>query len=282
MSCFLLLDNGSLRADATKQLRQLARDLGLKSGQKVHPVSLQHADKISVAELDGQAAQIFTSFIRKRLALGEGDHHFIILPLFFGESRALSSFVVSEVESLKEEFNDLRVDIADVLYPLPEGEPRIVDIVYDNILVAAKQKNYPLKNIIVVDHGSPVARVTAVRKHIVEQLQQRFSTQIDQAVMERREGVEYDFNGALLEDCLLKKAISGETTAIVSLLFLLAGRHAGKGGDITEICERVMRKYPSFHIVISPLVSEHETLISILYERLKNFNQLYCTKMMQK
>ncbi len=280
MSCFLLLDNGSLRADATKRLRQLAHDLSLKSGQKIHPVSLQHADKISVVELDDQAAQILTSFIRQRLALG--DHHFIILPLFFGESRALTSFVVSEVESLIEEFADLRVDIADVLYPLPEGEPRLVDIVYDNILVAAKQKNYPLKNIIVVDHGSPVARVTAVRKHIVEQLQQRFSTQIDQAVMERREGAEYDFNGALLEDCLLKKAISGETTAIVSLLFLLAGRHAGKGGDITEICERVMRKYPSFHIVISPLVSEHETLISILYERLKNFNQLYCTKMMQK
>ena len=270
MPLILLLDNGSLRAEATKQLRQLAQALSLKSGQKIHPVSLQHANKIPVADLNNRPAQTFASFMQQHLS--QGERHYIILPLFFGESRALTSFIPDEIATLTASFGDFHMDIAEVLYPLPEGEPRLVNIVYDNILATAKIHNSPLKNIILVDHGSPVARVTAVRKQIASQLQTKFSSDnvhIEQAVMERREGDEYDFNGILLEDCLLQKAEAGESTAIVSLLFFLAGRHAGKGGDIVQICETVMQKYPAFNIVISPLIADHKNLVSILHDRLQ-------------
>ncbi|RTZ67111.1 MAG: cobalamin biosynthesis protein CbiX [Aquificaceae bacterium] len=267
MSVILLLDNGSLQAEATKQLRQLAHALSLKCGQTIHPVSLQHADKIPPTDLEGLPAQTFVVFMQQHLSQGERD--FIILPLFFGESRAVTTFIPSEIATLKALFGDFNIAIADVLYPLPEGEPQLVNIIYENTLATAETHHVPLKNIVLVDHGSPVPRVTEVREHIANQIQTKFADniQIDQAVMERREGVEYDFNGILLEDWLMKKAASGESTAIVTLLFFLAGRHAGKGGDIQQICEKVMRKYPDFTIVISPLVSEHKDLLLILHER---------------
>ena len=267
MSLILLLDNGSLRAEATKQLRQLAHALSEKAGQTIYPVSLQHADKIPIADLDGIPAQTFTAFMQQHLS--QGERHFILLPLFFGESRALTSFIPSEIESLKALFGGFRFDIADVLYPLPNSEPLLDNIVYENTLTTAKLHSIPLKNIVLVDHGSPVPRVTAVREQIVNQVQAKFAddTLIEQAVMERREGVEYDFNGVLLEDWLMKKAIVGESSAIVTLLFFLAGRHAGEDGDIVQICEKVMRKYPNFNIAISPLIAEHKDLLLILYDR---------------
>jgi len=270
VSVILLLDNGSLQAEATKQLRQLAHALSLKSGQTIHPVSLQHADKTPLAELEGIPAQTFAVFMQQHLSQGERD--FIILPLFFGESRAVTTFIPSEIATLKASFGDFKVAIADVLYPLPEGEPRLVNIIYENTLATAETHHIPLKNIVLVDHGSPVQRVTEVREHIASQIQTKFAIQIDQAVMERREGAEYDFNGILLEDWLMKKAASGESTAIVTLLFFLAGRHAGKGGDIEQICEKVMQKYPYFTIVISPLVSKHKDLVLILSERFQRCN----------
>jgi len=266
----LLLDNGSLRADATKQLRKLAQNLSIKSGRTVYPVSLQHACNIPVADLDDQPAQVLVPFMLHHLS--QGERHFILLPLFFGKSRALTSFIPDEIDSLQASFGDFSFDIADVLYPLPKGESLLGDIVYENILAVSKQYKYPLKNIVLVDHGSPVPRVTAVREHIATYLKSEFSLsdlQLEQAVMERREGSEYDFNGALLEDCLIKKAESGEKTAIVSLLFFLAGRHAGEGGDIVQICEKVMQKHPNFRVIISPLVAEHGALLEILCTRLQ-------------
>ena len=67
----------------------------------------------------------------------------------------------------------------------------------------------------------------------------------------------------------MKKAESGESSVIVTLLFFLAGRHAGEGGDIVQICEKAIQKYPEFKFAISPLISTHKLLISILYNRLQ-------------
>ena len=91
--------------------------------------------------------------------------------------------------------------------------------------------------------------------------------------MERRQGKEYDFNGELLEDYLSRIAEAGETHATVLLLFLLAGTHAGENGDITQICDAVMNKYPNFKVTISPLIGQNEKLIDCLEQRLSVFDQ---------
>ena len=265
----MLVDNGSVKPAATLQLRQLAESLSQQTKRKVHAVSLRHADRISSDDLDGRSAQTLVPFLQQQLR--GGINRFILLPLFFAESGALTSFVPEQVKLLEGEFGKIELTIADVVYPLPDGDKRLVTILFDFIQRSIKKQSSEKQNIVLVDHGSPSPKVTAVRQHIAIELQKYFSSvSIEQAVMERRGGAEYDFNGPLLEDWLKQKAIQGEKSAIVVLMFFLPGRHAGKGGDIEKICGRIRQEHPEFDIQITPLVANHAKLIEILQARLQN------------
>ncbi len=271
MSVILLCDNGSTRPNATLQLRKLASQLSKQTGHTIHPVSLQHANKIAEDDLNGVPAQVFTGFLEEKLA--EGETEFVLLPLFFGESKALTKFVPDETALLKQKYGDFSLKIADVVYPLPDGEPLLTEIICDHIYQTADRDNYPQKNVVLVDHGSPLPSVTQVRLHLAQTVQEKLGADIhiEQAVMERREGKEYDFNGDLLEQWLTSKAEAGEKSALVILMFFLPGRHAGEGGDIEEICHAVMDKYPDFKVAVSQLITEHEKFISILASRIAKF-----------
>jgi sirohydrochlorin ferrochelatase len=273
MPIVLLVDNGSIRADATKQLRLLAQELSIAAKIKVEPVSLRHADKISVNLLDGEAAQVFLAFMDEYLL--QGERQFIILPLFFAEGRAVTELMTNQLLSLQALYRNFTFRVADVVYPLPKGEPLLVDIIFDLMLKTAQGSQLAKKNIVLVDHGSPQQRVTEVRKHLAKAVQEKLSTnrKLAQAVMERREGDKYLFNGELLQDWLTRKAQAGEKSAIVCLLFFLAGRHAGKGGDIDKICRKVEDEYPTFKIAVCPLIAEHKELVSILLARLQTAQQ---------
>ncbi|MCU7800831.1 MAG: cobalamin biosynthesis protein CbiX [gamma proteobacterium symbiont of Lucinoma myriamae] len=267
---FLLTDNGSVRENATKQLRKLAKDLSDKTGYIIHPVSLKHADRIAAEKLAGKPAEIFQQFMRKQLS--EGESEFVLLPLFFGESKSLTSFVSDEVDLLKQQFGDFKFDIAEVIYPLPAGEELLTKIIYEHIQTTTNRKSLPMDNIVLVDHGSPNPQVTEVRKHLAKTVQKKLPEDclLAQAVMERRDDKQYDFNGVLLRDWLLKKVSEGESSAVVILMFFLPGRHAGEGGDIVEICHSVMAEHPGFKISISPLITEHSEFLSLLQKRLNN------------
>lgn len=268
MSTILLVDNGSIKASATLQLRNIAKQLSDRIHQKTHPVSLKHADVISKNELDGVKALIFISFMRKQLQ--QGQREFIILPLFFGNSRALTKTIPDLQVDLKKEFGNFKLTIADTLFSIPKSNVRLSEIIYDHIQQVSKAASLPLKNIVLVDHGSPSPQITAVRNNVADEVQVFLGqgARLEQAVMERRKGKHYDFNGELLEDWLIAKAERGETSAIVALLFSLPGRHAGEDGDIVMICESVMQHYPNFKIGISPLVGDHPLLLEILADRL--------------
>lgn len=274
MSVVLLVDNGSSKAEATIQLRQLAKKLGEKTGKVIHPVSLQHANKIPAEKINNIPARVYPEFMAEKLA--EGERNFILLPLFFGESKALTSFIPEQSDLLKAQFGEFSLQVAELIYPLPTGESQLSEIILQHITLSASQYKLPLNNIALVDHGSPVPRVTEVRKHLAKSVQEKLPHKVtlEQAVMERREGKEYDFNGDLLKDWLIQKAESGETSAIIILMFFLAGRHAGEGGDIVEICEEVMKQHENFKIAISPLISEHESLLSILHSRLAHIEKI--------
>ncbi|MCU7873091.1 MAG: cobalamin biosynthesis protein CbiX [Candidatus Thiodiazotropha sp. (ex Lucinoma borealis)] len=264
----LLIDNGSSQAEATLSLRRLARRLSQISGQNVSPVSLQHAHKIPAEKLDGRAARTLEPFLREMLAKGIRDY--LAIPLFFGRSKALTSLIPDLVDSLESEFGPISFRLTDELYPLPTGEPRLAQILYDQIdpiLQQAKQQN-----VILVDHGSPLAAVTEVRVRVAEDLRTLLPAEIDlqEAVMERRSGTQFDFNGELLEQVLERAALASINTPIVlSLLFLLPGTHAGSNGDIASICLDIEQRHPGLNIYTSQLVSNHPALVDILYDRLK-------------
>ncbi len=271
-SITILADNGSTKASATLQLRTIAQKLSKRTNQNIHPVSLQHASAISKDELDGIKASILRDFLREQLQ--QGRSKFIILPLFFGNSRALTKFIPDVQAELEEEFEKFNILIKDTLYrsSQPSGnfneKVSLAKIITDHIQKTSKTTSIPLENIVLVDHGSPSPIITAVRNGVAVEVQAMLGKPIEQAAMERRAGKQYDFNGELLEDWLIKKAKKGVPSAIVALLFSLPGRHAGEGGDIVTICDSVMQRYPNFKIGISPLVGEHPLLLDILADRL--------------
>lgn len=266
----ILLDNGSSRTRSTLSLRRIAATLGERIGETVHPVSLMHADKVPANLLDGRPAHTFEAFLRGRAA--EGEREFLVLPLFFGPSRALTEFVPDRVEALSAEFGPLDLEMADVLCPLPGGEPRLAAILQDNIARCAFDRQITPTRVVLVDHGSPIPEVTAVRRSLARDLRNRLGAeiQLDEAVMERREGAAYDFNGDLLEDILRRLAAEdSDGPIILSMLFLFAGRHAGSGGDVERIYRAAERENPGFRVHPSPLVGAHAGIVDVLQSRLE-------------
>ncbi|MFO8025729.1 sirohydrochlorin chelatase [Thiohalophilus sp.] len=271
MPVYLLVDNGSKQPDATLYLRCLAAQLSEHTGKKIHPVSLQHSNAISAAELAGTPADVFHAFLRAQL--DQGEREFVVVPLFFGVSRAITSFIPDEVSELQAEFPDFTVKVAPVIWPLPEGEPRLAQIVSDHIRQATEGSGSD-NHVVLVDHGSPTPAITEVRRHIARMLEEQHAMSVGQAVMERREGKEYDFNGELLASWLAEQAGQGVDSIIVAMLFFLPGRHAGPRGDVQKICDNVVKDYPRLNYVITPLISSHPLLLDILRDRLEVAEQL--------
>jgi sirohydrochlorin ferrochelatase len=268
MPCILLIDNGSSRPGSTLRLRRLASALGERLGHPVHPVSLQHADKVPTEALGGVAADTLAPFLRR--ALGEGERDFLAVPLFFGPSRALSHFIPDITAELAVELGPFRLSVAPELCPLPEGEPRLSEILADQLRTTARVQQVPLRRVVLVDHGSPLPEVNAVRRWLAQGLRGLLGADVDlrEAVMERRAGPDYDFNGPLLADLLEDMAQADpETPVILAMLFLAPGRHAGPGGDIAGICAAARQAHPGWSVHPSPLVGEHPGLISILADR---------------
>jgi sirohydrochlorin ferrochelatase len=267
----LLSDNGSKAPAATLMLRQLAARLGQRVGQPVDPVSMQHSDAIDPVELDGMPAEVLPAYLRREL--DAGVRRFILLPLFFGVSRALTSYVPEHKAQLEQEFGVFDLELAPVLHPRPDPEFSIAQIVLRQIERARQtvlsNSGQSAQRAVLVDHGTPVERVNKVRREVADWLQPRLDLPLDQACMERREGAEYDFNGELLEDWLRRQAADGVRRVVVSMLFLLPGRHAGPGGDVVEICQSVVDDYPDLQFEITPLVAENEGIVDVLEQRLR-------------
>jgi sirohydrochlorin ferrochelatase len=195
----LLVDNGSLEPAATLGLRELAGKLAAKVGQPVEPVSLLHSSGIDPALLEGRRAEILFPSLERRLASGQNE--FVVLPLFFGPSRALTDYLPENLARIREKFPALRLRVAAPLHA--PGDDRLARILADQVLAALAE--FPSEHVVVVDHGSPVATVTAVRNELAEQVGRLLGsrvTRVAPASMERRPGPEYDFCNPLLADLL--------------------------------------------------------------------------------
>jgi sirohydrochlorin ferrochelatase len=275
MQRIVLVDNGSRRAGAVMNLYRMAALLGEKSGQAIDAAPLQHADKIPAeafgGALGGRPVLTFPDYVAGQLASGVVE--FVILPLFFGDSRAISSFIPDTLNGLEKVHGKFSWTVADVLCPLPHGEAKLARLLYDNLGLPASLSPGNPDFIILTDHGSPSRKVNAVRVKLAEQLAACLPQQVPllQAAMERREGPEYDFNGPLLQDLLEELARThGVVNVVISMLFISPGRHAGEGGDIAGICAHMMQRYPGLAVQISPLVGDNPLLIDILCDRLQS------------
>ncbi|MGJ7457813.1 sirohydrochlorin chelatase [Halomonas sp. MA07-2] len=267
MKRILLVDNGSLRAQATLNLRRLAEELARVSGEPVEAVSLLHSHKIPAERLGGDKA-VTLGPLAERLA-AEGVTELIILPFFFGPSQALTHYLPERLGEVQASHPDLGVKVALPLVDTLHGlDPRLARLLADNVRKAIAGMQRP--TVVLVDHGSPIPEVSAVRNYLAGQLAALLEEEagcVTFASMERREGDEYRFNEPLLADLLASPALAGREV-VLAMLFLSPGRHAGEGGDIAEICEAAMAQSPGLRVVTTQLVGEHNGILEILATRL--------------
>ena len=261
-----LIDNGSLRPQATVALRLLAQALARRSAMPVEAVSLLHSHKIGADKLNGVPATIVKRRLRELLAAGQRD--FICLPLFLGPSLAIADYLPQVVNELSGEYPELKVRIASVLAgeDLDAPDPRLAQMLADQI--RALQAS-PDTKLALVDHGTPIIEVNRVRNAVAQQLACELGVPVVlPCSMERRKGKAYAFNDPLLEKLgSIDDFVGGRL--ILAMFFLLPGRHAGEGGDVAEICEGLIAEGTFEQIQNTPLLGEHPMLIEILEDRLR-------------
>jgi sirohydrochlorin ferrochelatase len=260
----LLLDNGSLEPAATLALRGLAERLAVRLGSTVEPVSLLHSSAIDAQLLGGRSAEILFPALERRLAAGQSE--FTVLPLFFGPSRALTEYLPENLARLRQKFPALQLKIAPPLHAA--GDNRLAQILAQH--VRDELDSFVADRVVLVDHGSPVEAVTAVRNELARQIADLLGsrvTAVAPASMERRPGAEFDFCNPLLAD-LLATAPWHAGRVIVAMQFLLPGRHAGPKGDVAEICHTAEAAHPGLKTRMTKLVAEHPLLMDVLADRL--------------
>ncbi|HSH57009.1 MAG TPA: CbiX/SirB N-terminal domain-containing protein, partial [Halomonas sp.] len=259
------------RPQATLNLRRLARALAAATGEPVEAASLLHAHKVPAEQLEGEPA-VTLAPLAERLA-AEGVTELVIVPLFFGPSQALTRYLPERLAQVQERYPNLGIKVtAPLVDPLSGLDLRLARLLADNVREVMAQG--PLggrqrPTVVLVDHGSPVPEVAAVRNYVAGQLGVLLADEADcvtYASMERRDGDAYRFNEPLLADLLASRALAGREV-VLAMLFLSPGRHAGEGGDIAEICDRAMAASPGLHVATTRLVGEHAGILEILADR---------------
>lgn len=268
-TCFLF-DNGSLRAASTLNLRVVAKALEKEIGAPVKAVSLLHSSGVDEGELGGERAQLLEPALHEWLAV-EAGRAAVLLPFFFGPSAALTAYVPERLEAIKVKFQQARLETAGWLVDLAAGgqDERVAVALAEAARVTIRAEKLSRPKVVVVDHGSPQRDVAAVRDHLAAQVGRMLEAEVEavgMASMERRPGPEYAFNDPLLAERLRTPSFdSGDV--VLALQFLSPGRHAGKGGDIAEICDVAQKERPGLRTWMTGTIGTDARVISVLAER---------------
>jgi sirohydrochlorin ferrochelatase len=248
-----LVDNGSYEPTATLALRGLALEVGKLIGQEVRPVSTMHSTKIDPTLLGGVQAVIFEGAVQQ--AKLDGIDEIVIIPLFIGPSRAITEY-------LPKVFADAQPGAMKLSIRQPLFGPELISMLSDNLKSTGWSKGSG--TVYLCDHGSPIPEVTRCRNFFAVALRNQLGLNEDELIacsMERREGAEYDFNEPLLEHAL--QNAKGE--AVILMLFLLPGRHAGAEGDVATIANE--HAPTDVRWKLSPLLGTHPALPALLFRR---------------
>lgn len=277
----ILMDNGSLEPAATLGLRGLAAALATRLGTRVEPVSLLHSSAVPAEKIGGTSAEILEPALERRLATGQSD--FVIMPLFFGPSGALTDYLPKRLAHLRTKHPSLKVRIAAPLFATDDD--RLARILADQVralsiaphggtrppdgFLARPEAELHPRRVALVDHGSPARAVNDVRNELARQLAGLLGPDytVAPSSMERREGAAYDFCEPLLAG-LLRQPGWNAGDVIVAMQFLLPGRHAGPAGDVAEICRAAeIASGGALRTTMTSLVGEHPLLVDILADR---------------
>jgi sirohydrochlorin ferrochelatase len=264
----VLFDNGSLQPEATLNLRTIALRLQAALGVSVHPVSLLHSSAIAPAQLGGVPAQLLEPALKLLLKTGVND--FVLVPLFFGSSAALTVYVPQRLQHLRRAFPAMRVRLGRCLVdPKNRRDTRIAALLADRVRAVIRERRLRRPPVVLVDHGSPQPEVIAVRNWLGRQVRRLLMGRISRlavASMERRRGAEYDFGDPLLAT-LLRRPEFARKNVVVARQFISPGRHAGPGGDVADICRAAEQAQPGLKIHLTHPIGDDPRLIDVLVDR---------------
>lgn len=249
----LLVDNGSYEPAATLGLRDLAKSVSFLTKHEVRPVSTMHSTKIDPALLGGQPAVIFEGAVQQ--AKADGIDELVVLPLFIGPSRAITEYLPKVFADAQP--GAMKLTIRQPLFGDDGFE--LTGMLADNLRETGWTKGSG--TVLLCDHGSPIPEVTACRNALAVSLRKELELKPEELIacsMERREGAEYDFNEPLLEHALQ----SAKGDAVILMLFLLPGRHAGPDGDVATIAKE--HAPAGLRWKLSPLLGTHFSLPSLI------------------
>ncbi len=265
--CFLF-DNGSLRAAATLSLRDVAGRFAARLGSEVRPVSLLHSSGVAPRELNDEPAQLLEPALLQFAR--QGGRRAVLLPLFFGPSGALTEYLPARLASIKRQYPELHVAVAKWLVTTDDDSADLVAGMLARTVEATRLgQGLSRPKVLLTDHGSPQLGVTQVRNRLGVLLGERLGSAAEAvgvASMERRPEPAYDFNEPSLERAL-RQAPFDSGDVIVALQFLQAGRHAGPGGDIAQICRQAEAERPGLRTYLTEPLVRDPALLELLARR---------------
>ena len=151
MRKILLVDNGSLRPQATLNLRRLAHALSQATGEAVEATSLLHSYKIPPEELGGHKAVTLGPLAER--AAAQGVTELVILPFFFGPSRALTTYMPERLAEVQANYPQLGVKVA---LPLVDSQAtpdlRLAQLLAGNVRERLAGLTHP--RVVLVDDSS--------------------------------------------------------------------------------------------------------------------------------
>lgn len=243
-----LIDNGSLEPAAQRNLRAVAAALSLRAGVPVRAVSWKHSDRIPATELDDTPAWTLDAFLRSFVALGQRE--FVFVPFFISAQGAIGSALRCDIEELQRTLGGFDFRFTDGLAArgiIPTiAAARIRETVRAHALVEP--------SVIVVDHGGPSPASAQLRDTLANEIAAELGREIGPLAAASMEGV----HPPLLAE-QLRAAGFADRTVVIAPLFLSPGRHAGDGGDITQICAASGRR-----CLVTGLVGTHPLAIDAL------------------
>lgn len=264
----VLFDNGSLRPEATLNLRTIALRLQAAIGTSVHAVSLLHSSAIAPSQLGGVPAQLVEPTLGFLLKTGIND--IVLLPLFFGPSAALIEYVPQRLQHLRRAFPAMRIRLGRWLVDAGNRhDTRIAAILADRVRAVIRDRRLRRPPVVLVDHGSPQPEVIAVRDLLGRQVRRMLTGDIGRlavASMERRSGPQYDFCEPLLA-AILRRAEYARKSVVIARQFISPGRHAGPDGDIADICRTAERAQPGMKNHLTHPIGDDPRLIEVLVDR---------------
>ena len=271
-----MVDNGSLRPEAGLMTRRVARLLSDDIDIPVVAASLAHSNRIPVEALEGKAIPLLEALL-DRICLQPNLKEVIVIPLLLVTGGVIYQKIGAMVQDFSRRYTRPTIRMTEAL--VSESDPvevGIVGMIYEQVRATIEEHLLVEPRVVLVDHGSPDPTGARTRNYVATRLTELLGRIVEKVVpssMERRDGVEYDFNEPLFERALVESAQNGSGNIVLARLFLQPGKHNGKDGDVEQICLSVSSRYPSMRIYNLPAVFSEKRLVQLLKRRLSQIRK---------